>query len=83
MYKRQTEPSTFGGHAYDAMKILAKAIRKANSTNADAIVNAIENIKGMPGTGGVFTFGKDKHNGLSKDAFALVEIVNGNWKLIK
>ena len=81
--KYGVEPSTFGGHAYDALKILIKAIRTANSTDSDAIVNAIESIKDMPGTGGIFTFGKDKHNGLNKDAFALVEIVDGNWKLVK
>jgi len=81
--KYGSNPSTFGGHAYDAVKILTKALKETNSTDADTIVNAVENIKELPGTGGIFSFSKEKHNGLSKDSFALVEIVNGDWKLVK
>ena len=39
MFKEDS--STFGGHAYDAMLILTKAIEKAGSTDKEALRNAI------------------------------------------
>jgi branched-chain amino acid transport system substrate-binding protein len=74
--------STFGGHAYDAISILAEGIKKGGKDRAK-IVEAIENLKNFNGTAGTFNFSKEDHNGLTKDAFVMVKIVNGNWELIK
>ncbi len=68
--KYKEEASTFGGHAYDAMIILTKAIEKAGSTDKEAVRNAIENLKDIVGTGGVFTFSPQDHNGINIDAFS-------------
>ena len=38
--------------AYDAVRVLAKAIENAQSTKPDAIVNALENLKGYDGVTG-------------------------------
>ncbi len=81
--KYGTEPSTFGGHAYDALHLLFEAIRRAKSTDADKIVSALETIKNFPGTGGIYNLSPQDHEGLSKDAFVLVKIHDGNWELVK
>jgi len=74
--------STFGGHAYDAIHILVKVLRN-NGKDANSIIKGIESIKNHLGTYGEFNFSENDHNGLSKDAFIMVKIEKGNWKLIK
>ena len=73
------DASTFGGHAYDAMLILTKAIEKAHSTNEEAVRNAIENLKGVVGTGGIFNFSPQDHNGLSIDSFEMLTVKKGKF----
>ncbi|HSH12332.1 MAG TPA: ABC transporter substrate-binding protein [Desulfurivibrionaceae bacterium] len=76
---RFKEPvSTFGGHAYDAFKILCKAIETAGPDREKART-AIENIKGFAGTGGVFNFSATDHNGLAHDAFAMWTVKGGKF----
>ena len=70
--------STFGGHAWDAMWILVDAIKKAGADKY-AIRDAIENITGFVGTGGVFNFSSTDHNGLTKDAFEMLTVKNGQF----
>jgi branched-chain amino acid transport system substrate-binding protein len=76
------ECSTFGGHAYDAMTILVKGIEKAKSTNEEAVRSAIENLKGVVGTGGIFNFSPQDHNGLSIDAFEMLTVKNGKFAIL-
>jgi len=75
-------PNTFGGHAWDAFMLMARAIEKAGSDRAK-IRDAIEKTKGFVGISGVFNFGPNEHNGLHKSCFALVTIKNGKWVMAK
>jgi len=68
--------STFGGHAYDAFIILVAAIEKAGTDKAK-IRDEIENIKGLAGTGGIFNFSAEDHNGLDIDAFEMITVKDG------
>ncbi len=80
--ERFNEPvSTFGGHAWDAMWILINAIKKAGADKA-AIRDAIENTKGFVGTGGVFNFSPEDHNGLTPDAFEMLIVRNGKFTIL-
>jgi branched-chain amino acid transport system substrate-binding protein len=79
---RGEEASTFGGHAYDAMLILTKAIQKANTINVEEVRSAIENLKGVVGTGGIFNFSPEDHNGLSIDAFEMLTVKNGKFAIL-
>jgi len=87
-YKKQyeakfgEEASTFGGHGYDAMLILTKAIEKANSTDTEAVRSAIEGLKGVVGIGGVFNFTAQDHNGLAIDSFEMLTVKNGKFVLL-
>ena len=78
-YKEDT--STFGGHAYDALLILTEAIKKARSGDRDKIRDAIENLKGIVGTAGVFNFSSVDHNGLALDAFEMLTVKDGKFAI--
>jgi len=77
--KYKEEASTFGGHAYDAYIILLKAIEQAKSTDKEAVRTAIENLKGVVGTGGIFNFSATDHNGLGIDAFEMLTVKKGKF----
>ncbi len=72
------EVSTFGGHSYDAMMILAKAVAKEGPDKM-AVRQAIENTTGYFGTAGEFNFSPTDHSGLSIDAFTMVTVKDGKF----
>jgi branched-chain amino acid transport system substrate-binding protein len=76
------ECSTFGGHAYDAFIILMKGIEKAKSTDKEAVRTAIENLKGVVGTGGIFNFSPTDHGGLGIDAFEMLVVKKGKFVIL-
>lgn len=76
------ECSTFGGHAYDAMLILTKAIESANSTDKEAVRAAIEGLKGVVGTAGIFNFSPEDHNGLDMTSFVMLTVKKGKFALL-
>jgi branched-chain amino acid transport system substrate-binding protein len=73
--------STFGGHPYDALLLLTEAIKKAGSTDKDKVRDALENLKGVVGTAGVFNFSPTDHCGLTKEAFELLTVTDGKFAL--
>jgi len=73
------DASTFGGHAIDALTILKAAIESAKSTEPAKIAAAIEKIKGLSGTAGVFSFSPEDHNGLGMDSVVMVTVKNGKF----
>jgi len=75
-------PDTFGGHAGDAIQLVVKALRAVGPDRAK-IRNYIESTRHFVGIGGIFNFSPKDHNGLTKDAFVMVRIEHGQWKLIK
>jgi branched-chain amino acid transport system substrate-binding protein len=78
--KYNEEVSTFGGHAYDAFMIAVEAIKEAGTDRAK-IRDAIENIDNFPGTGGVFNFSAEDHNGLGMDSLEMLTVKNGEFVL--
>lgn len=77
------DPSTFGGHAYDAYTILVKAIEQTKSTDKELVRTAIEHLQGFVGTGGIFFFSPSDHNGLNVDAFEMLTVKNGKFAVYK
>ncbi|MGD0112274.1 MAG: ABC transporter substrate-binding protein [Armatimonadota bacterium] len=73
---------TFGGHAWDAVQLLAKALREVGPDRARIRAN-IEQTKRFVGTGGIFNFSPADHNGLTQDAFVMIQVADGKWKLLK
>lgn len=80
--KYEGNVSGFGGYAYDAMNLLAAAL-KGSDGDKNKIRDALEATQGHVGATGEFNFSKEDHNGLSPAAFVMVEIKDGAWKLLK
>ena len=80
--KWNSNVSGFGGYAYDAVQLLAKALKGSDGDKAK-IRDALESITKHVGVTGEFNFSPADHNGLSPDAFVMVEIKDGTWKLLK
>lgn len=72
------EISTFGGHAYDALMILAKAIEKAGP-DKEKVRDEIEKLTGYFGTAGEFNFSATDHSGLGLDAFTMITVKDGRF----
>lgn len=77
------DASTFGGHAYDALLVLTEAIKKAGSTDREKVREALENLKGVVGTAGVFNFSPQDHCGLTIDAFEMLTVKDGKFAIYK
>ena len=80
--KFKEKVSTFGGHTYDAMTILAKAI-EVGGEDREKVRAALENIKGLIGTSGTFNFSETDHGGLGLDAFTMLTVKNGQFVLLE
>ena len=74
--------STFGGHAYDGLMILVDALKRANSTDGTKLRDAIRQTRGFAGTAGAFNLSATDHMGLDLTAFRMVEIRDGQFRLM-
>lgn len=82
--------STFGAHAYDAYLLLTRAVpealKKAKPGTPEfraALRDALENVKELPATHGVFSMTPSNHNGFDGRAAVMATVSNGDWKLLK
>lgn len=78
----QMPVSGFGGYAYDAIRMLAAALPGTDG-NKEKLRGHLEQLKGLVGISGVFNFSPTDHNGLGPDAFVMVKIEKGGWKLLE
>lgn len=79
----QEDASTFGGHAYDAVLVITEALKNAGSTDPDKVRLALENLKGVVGTAGVFNYSSTDHTGLGMDAFEMLTVKAGRFAIYK
>ncbi|WP_242490092.1 ABC transporter substrate-binding protein [Noviherbaspirillum cavernae] len=80
--------STFGGHAWDTGVLLSAAIPEALKKGQPgtkefraALRDALENVKNLPASHGIFNMGPTDHLGLDQRSRVMVQVVNGKWKL--
>jgi len=79
---KYNEPvSSFGGHAWDALKIVEEALKVVGCDKAKIRDYIENNVKGFVGQHGIFNYTPDDHNGLTKDAFIMVVVKGGDWAL--
>jgi branched-chain amino acid transport system substrate-binding protein len=76
--KYKEDVSTFGGHAYDAMLLLADAVKKGGNDRAKVRAE-LEGLKGVVGTAGIFNMSPTDHNGLGLDAFEMLTVKDGRF----
>lgn len=81
--------SSFGAYAYDAFKLIEKAIpialkqaKPGTPKFRQAMRDAIENEREVAGAHGVFNMSATDHFGLDERARILVRVVGGDWKII-
>ncbi len=80
--KYNSPPNSFGGYAWDAFYLLVNALEKAGPDRA-AIRDQLEKTQSFTSVSGVFNMSTGDHNGLKEDSMVLVQIENGQWKLLK
>ncbi len=77
-------PSTFAGHAFDALYLITEAAKRVEGELTPAALrDEIEKTAGFVGIGGAFTFSPTDHNGLTASDLALYEIKNGEWTVVQ
>lgn len=81
-YNKQFPINTHSGYAWDAIYIVAEAMKKAG-TDPEKLRDAIENTKNYVGISGIYNITAEDHNGLGTDSMILVRIEDGKWKLIE
>ena len=76
----KADVSTFGGHAYDAIMMVADAL-KAVGPDKKGIRDYLETkIRNWPGTGGIYNMSPTDHTGFGADGFEMIEVVHGEWE---
>jgi len=82
--------NAFAGYSHDAVMLLGaaipEAVKKAKPGTPEfraALRDALEGIKNMVGTHGVYNTTAANHNGLDERARVLVRVESGTWRLMK
>jgi branched-chain amino acid transport system substrate-binding protein len=86
-----SKPATFGANVYDAGLLLQAAIPVALKKGAkpgtpafrSALRDAIEQIKELPATQGVYSMSPTDHSGFDERGRELITVKNGQWTLLK
>ena len=74
------KPSTFAGHAYDAINLIAEAAKRVQGQLTPAALrDEIEKTTGFVGIGGTFNFTPTDHNGLTAADLNMYQVKNGTW----
>jgi branched-chain amino acid transport system substrate-binding protein len=79
-FDRQFPINTHSGYAWDAIMIVAEAMKKAG-TKPQALRAAIENTRNHVGVSGIYNLSPDDHNGLDVDSMVIVEVKNAEFTL--
>ena len=77
-YDKQFPINTHSGYAWDAINIVANAMKQVG-TDPEALRKAIEETKGYIGVSGIYNLTAEDHNGLSVDSMVIVEVKDGKF----
>jgi branched-chain amino acid transport system substrate-binding protein len=77
-YDKQFPINTHSGYAWDAIMIVADAMKKAG-TDPETLRTAIENTAGYVGVSGVYNLTPEDHNGLDVDSMVVVQVKDGTF----
>ena len=82
--------SLFGAWAWDGFMVLSAALPGAlkggqpgTAAFRTALRDAMEQVKDLYGTCGVYSMSAANHNGTDERALVLITVENGTWKLVQ
>lgn len=85
-----SKPATFGANVYDAGLMLESVIPVALKTAKPgtpefraALRTALEGVKELAGTQGVYNLSPEDHSGFDERGLELITVSGGQWKLLK
>ncbi|MCA6215965.1 ABC transporter substrate-binding protein [Ideonella sp. B7] len=85
-----SKPATFGANVYDAGLLLQAAIpvalksgKPGTAAFRTALRDALEQIKELPATQGVYTMTPADHSGFDDRGREMIVVKNGRWTLLK
>ncbi|MGR6808543.1 ABC transporter substrate-binding protein (plasmid) [Sphaerotilus natans] len=85
-----SKPATFGANVYDAGLMLQAAIPAALKSGKpgtpafrSALRDAVEQIRELPATQGVYNLSPADHSGFDERGRELITVKNGQWTLLK
>ncbi len=81
-FDKQFPINTHSGYAWDAIMIVANAMKKAG-TDPCKLKEAIETTKGYVGVSGVYNLTPEDHNGLVEDSMIMVQVKDGKFVMAK
>ncbi len=79
---KQFPINTHSGYAWDAITIVANAMRKGG-TDPKALRTAIENTRGYVGVSGIYNLSPTDHNGLGPDSMVIIQVKDGTFEMAK
>lgn len=77
-YDKQFPINTHSGYAWDAIMIVAEAIKKVG-TEPEALRAEIEKTSNYVGISGTYNITAEDHNGLGVDSMVMVQVKNGKF----
>ena len=77
-YDKQFPINTHSGYAWDAIMIVAGAIKKVG-TDPEELRKEIESTKGYVGISGTYNITPEDHNGLGVDSMVIVQVKDGQF----
>lgn len=80
-FDKQFPINTHSGYAWDAIYIVANAMKKVGTSNA-LLRDAIEQTKNYVGVSGIYNISPKDHNGLGTDSMVMVMIWKGQWNMV-
>jgi branched-chain amino acid transport system substrate-binding protein len=76
------KPATFAGNGYDAVMILAAALRTAGP-DRDKVRDAIEGLKNHVGVTAVYSYSPTDHFGAHEDSVVMLQVRDGKFELLR
>ncbi len=81
-FDKQYPINTHSGYAWDAMYLLANAMREVG-TDPEKLRAAIEKTRGYIGISGIYNLSPEDHNGLETDSLVMVKVEQGKFVLVQ
>ncbi len=79
-YDKDYPINTHSGYAWDAVMLLAGAMKKAG-TDREKVRDALETTEGYVGVSGIYNLSPKDHNGLGTDSMVMLKVKGGKFVL--